>query len=160
MPAKKGSYILVLDLAEDTLLKIGRLGTFEFPAGLYLYCGSALNGLEARIRRHLQRDKKRHWHIDYLTAVAPVVQVWWVADEQRWECQWAQAIAAQDCEVVARGFGSSDCRCPTHLLRKGRGTEVDGLAQSLFDLAGNKQFGVWTTGEDEDSPSFILGESK
>ena len=135
LAAKKGSYILVLDLAEDATLKIGRLGTFEFPAGLYLYCGSALNGLEARIRRHLRRDKKRHWHIDYLAEVAPVVQVWWVEDRERWECRWAQAIAGQGGEVMARGFGSSDCRCPTHLLRVQCWGRTSNILQDLNDGA-------------------------
>ena len=54
----KGSYVLVLKLEEDKRLTIGRLGTFEFPAGLYLYCGSALNGLEARVRRHLRQGQE------------------------------------------------------------------------------------------------------
>lgn len=127
----KGSYVLVLDLAEDTRLTVGRLGTFEFPAGLYLYCGSALNGLEARIRRHIHQDKKRHWHVDYLTGAAPVLQVWWVADEERWECRWAEAIAGQDCEPVARGFGSSDCRCPAHLFRVGCREHLEGILWGL-----------------------------
>jgi len=117
LAAKKGSYILVLYLAADARLTIGRLGTFEFPAGHYFYCGSALNGLETRIRRHLRRDKKRHWHIDYLTAVAPVVEVWWMESEERWECRWAEEIMEKGGVVVAKGFGSSDCRCMTHLLR-------------------------------------------
>ncbi len=160
MAANKGSYILVIDLAEDTRLTIGRLGTFEFPAGLYLYCGSALNGLEPRIRRHLRRDKKRHWHIDHLTAVAPVVEVWWVLDEERWECRWANAITGRGGQVVALGFGSSDCRCSTHLLRWEQRRDLAALRQALFENAEPDTFGVWSAGEEEDSPSFAPGESK
>ena len=142
----KGSYILVLDLAEDVHLTVGRLGTFTFPAGLYLYCGSALNGLEARIHRHLSRDKKLHWHIDYLTKVATIVEVWWVVSEERLECRWAKAITKQGGEVVAGGFGSSDCRCATHLLRVADGDGAETIRSELLDkLAGTEQ-GVWKVG--------------
>ena len=155
----KGSYVLVIELATDARLTVGRLGSFEFPAGLYLYCGSALSGLGARVGRHLRQDKRPHWHVDYLTGVGPVVEVWWVADGQRWECQWAKEIAAHGGEVVARGLGSSDCRCPTHLLRWRRGGELAALRQTLSGNAGQVTFGVWTAGEDKDSPIFALGES-
>ncbi len=159
MPAMKGSYVLVIDLVEETRLTVGRLGTFEFPAGLYFYFGSALNGLEARIRRHLRRDKKRHWHVDHLTAVAPVVEVWWVGSEERWECRWAESIVAQGGGVVARGFGSSDCRCPTHLVRKTPGTDLTTLSQLLLDDCDPNNRGVTKVTENRDSPASHLDTS-
>lgn len=113
----KGSYVLVLHLPEDRLLTIGRLGEFHFPAGHYLYFGSALNGLEGRIRRHLRQEKKLHWHIDYLAADADIYEVWWQEGSEREECIWARKCLAMGGAVVAPGFGSSDCRCATHLLR-------------------------------------------
>ena len=114
----KGSYALVLRLGRPCSLTIGKLGRFDFPGGHYLYFGSAQRGLEGRIRRHLRTDKKRHWHIDYLTAVAPVVEVWWAEGPKRMECRWAQTAAALPCAVVpAPGFGSSDCSCRSHLVR-------------------------------------------
>ena len=130
MPALKGSYALIIRRESGTPLTIGRLGSFAFPAGLYLYAGSALNGLESRVRRHLRRDKdkKRHWHIDYLTAVAPVCQVWWAADEMRRECAWAGIVRERGGRIVAPGFGASDCRrCPAHLLYLGM-AGTDGIA--------------------------------
>ena len=134
MPALKGSYALIIRRESGTPLTIGRLGSFAFPAGLYLYAGSGLNGLESRVRRHLRRDKdkKRHWHIDYLTAVAPVDQVWWAADEMRRECEWAGLVQEWGGRIVAPGFGSSDCRrCPAHLLYLG----MDGIdAAALTQL--------------------------
>lgn len=120
----KGSYALVIRLERDERLAVGRLGTFDFPAGCYLYCGSALNGLAGRVRRHLRRDKKRHWHVDYLTAAAGVCQVWWCGDGERRECGWALAALAGGATAPAPGFGASDCRCPTHLLYL---TEAAGL---------------------------------
>ena len=126
MPVLKGSYALIIRRESGTPLTIGRLGSFAFPAGLYLYAGSALNGLESRVRRHLRRDndKKRHWHIDYLTAIAPVCQVWWAADEMRRECEWAGIVRERGGKIVAPGFGASDCRrCSAHLFYLG----VDGM---------------------------------
>lgn len=129
----KGSYILVIDLAKSVSLEVGRLGTCEFPAGLYLYCGSAMNGLEGRIRRHLRQTRKLHWHIDYLTSAAKVTEVWWLVSEERWECRWAEAIAGMGGEIVARGFGSSDCGCPTHLL----GVRYRGRMSMMLRKLGN-----------------------
>lgn len=113
----KGSYVLVLNLAEEQLVAVGKLGTFRFPAGHYLYFGSALNGLEGRLRRHLRSEKKLHWHIDYLAAVSRVVDVWWIADEARRECEWAAcATGVAGVSIPAPKFGSSDCRCTSHLM--------------------------------------------
>ena len=152
----KGSYILVLNLNQDACLTIGRLGTFEFPAGLYLYCGSALNGLEGRIRRHLRRDKKLHWHIDYLAAAADVVEVWWAAGDERLECRWSEAIIGQGGEVVARWFGSSDCRCPTHLLKAGDGRNLAEMRGLLLGSLKNEGTGHWVIDRNENPRSFEL----
>ena len=127
----KGSYVLVIDLEQDTRLTVGRLGTFDFPAGRYLYLGSALNGLEGRVRRHLRRDKKLHWHVDYLTTAADVSEVWWAISEERLECRWAEAALARGGQVVAPGFGSSDCRCPTHLVYVGAGEKLGLVREGL-----------------------------
>lgn len=112
----KGSYLLSVFLDRSRRLTIGRKGTFDFPAGHYLYCGSALNGVEARVGRHLRLDKKLHWHIDYLVAEARILEVWWKEGNERLECTWSEAIASLGGEVTVRGFGSSDCRCTSHLL--------------------------------------------
>ena len=63
-----GSYILLLYLPLNITLTVGRLGTFDFPAGWYAYVGSAFGagGLVGRIKHHLQPLENPHWHIDYL----------------------------------------------------------------------------------------------
>ncbi|HLC29378.1 MAG TPA: GIY-YIG nuclease family protein, partial [Dehalococcoidia bacterium] len=100
----KGSYVLVLHLAETKLLTVGKLGTFAFPTGFYLYFGSALNGLAGRIRRHLRQDKKMHWHVDALTAEAEVMEVAWVLGADRYECSWAKAaVEHAGATIPARG---------------------------------------------------------
>ena len=115
----KGTYALVLRLACQAEIAIGRLGTFTFPAGYYLYVGSALGtgGLEARLARHRRHDKKLRWHIDYLLEHAQLVEVWSAVSTDKLECLWAQAARElPGGEILVPGFGSSDCRCPSHLI--------------------------------------------
>jgi Uri superfamily endonuclease len=116
----KGTYALVLHLEGREEITVGKLGTFSFPTGYYLYLGSALGtgGLEARLARHRRRDKKLHWHIDYLLEHAQLVEVLSTASTARLECLWAQAARQlPGGETPVPGFGSSDCRCPSHLIR-------------------------------------------
>jgi len=119
MDIVKGTYALLMYLSEDVPLQIGRLGCFVFPAGYYLYVGSALGpgGLRARLARHARREKARHWHIDYLLDVAELLETWEAATEERWECRWAEAaISLEGSNVPVARFGASDCRCPAHLI--------------------------------------------
>jgi len=96
---------------------VGKLGVFDFPAGLYCYTGSARRNFEARVRRHLSAEKKLRWHIDYLLA-APGVRVCEVRRFGEAECQVNRRTAG---EVPVPGFGASDCHagCGSHLKRVG-----------------------------------------
>lgn len=117
MNQEKGTYALLLALDEEATIAVGKLGTFLFPAGYYLYIGSARGGLFHRLRRHLERRKKLRWHIDYLRQWANVIEVWYLFSEESLECSWAQAAAAMpQAQIPIPGFGSSDCRCRSHLL--------------------------------------------
>ena len=75
----RGVYVLVVSIDEPASLKVGRLGRLSFKKGLYAYVGSGQVGLRARVARHLRRNKKRFWHIDYLlgSGVGSVVRVFW-----------------------------------------------------------------------------------
>ena len=121
IPSEPGTYMLVLRLAKTRRITVGKLGEFEFPAGWYLYAGSAQGGLSGRVLRHLRANKKQHWHIDYLNApkeAATVMEVWWQVGGGRLECEWADAARGlQGAEVPAPGFGASDCGCESHLVR-------------------------------------------
>ncbi|MFQ5340329.1 MAG: DUF123 domain-containing protein [Anaerolineae bacterium] len=113
-----GTYVLVMLLGVPTRVVVGALGTFDLEAGYYLYVGSALNGLAGRLRRHCRTDGKRlRWHIDYLRAQTTLVEVWWTVFAERLECEWAAVLRRLPgvSEPVA-GFGSSDCRCSSHLF--------------------------------------------
>ena len=118
MFSNRGTYALVIFLPREQTFRVGALGTFRFPRGYYLYLGSALNGLSARVARHLQqRDKRRFWHIDYLLDHARVVDVWTRACRARLECRWARAaLALPNARVVVPRFGASDCDCAAHLI--------------------------------------------
>lgn len=114
---RKGSYLLILALERAEELEVGRLGRISFPAGLYLYCGSALNGVEARVARHLRKEKRLHWHIDRLLASGEAVGALVILGEERLECRMADLLAEH--ETILRpinGFGCSDCSCRSHLF--------------------------------------------
>ena len=113
---KAGIYNLIIQLYKDKEIKIGRLGTFVFPKGFYVYTGSAQNGLEKRINRHLSSNKKFHWHIDYLLSYTKIVQVLRYAGVKKDECKLNYLIAKSSGAAPAVDkFGSSDCNCVTHL---------------------------------------------
>ncbi|MCH8235737.1 MAG: GIY-YIG nuclease family protein [Chloroflexi bacterium] len=118
LPAGRGGYALVFRLDSTIRVRPGRLGVIELSPGHYLYMGSALSGLAPRIARHLRRRKKRHWHIDALSSAVRPEQVWWAASEDRLECRWTRAVLEDPgASWPVGGFGASDCRCTSHLVR-------------------------------------------
>ncbi len=117
----KGSYILVLQLDQPLHgLRVGRLGSFDFAPGFYLYVGSAFGagGLAARLAYHRRRSKQHpHWHIDYLRANARLREAWTVGGPVHFECRWCQALArTPGVSIPVRHFGSRDTRCSAHLF--------------------------------------------
>jgi len=117
-----GSYVLALRLDAPHTFRVGRLGEIDFPAGWYLYTGSARGpgGLLARLARHGQRlgpHKRLRWHVDYLREQATWDGAWGRVAAERLECDWAAALRGlAGAQIVAPGFGASDCHCPAHLV--------------------------------------------
>ncbi len=109
-----GSYILLIKLKENKTIKIGKLGTLFFKKGFYVYIGSSMNNLEKRIRRHLSKDKKFHWHIDYLLEKAEILEVYLKENTIKEECKIANMFN-EKLENIP-GFGCSDCKCDSHLF--------------------------------------------
>ena len=107
------TYRLHIRLAERVTVQVGKLGRFIFPAGRYVYTGSARRGLEARIARHYKKDKPLRWHIDYLTT-RPQAEIFQVDRLDMPECAANRTVAG---DIIAPGFGASDCRagCGSHL---------------------------------------------
>ena len=116
-----GTYLLLLRLVQPARVEIGRLGALDFRVGWYVYVGSALGGLGPRVRRHLEIEKPRHWHVDSLRAAAELVAVAGRLGPERIECVTAARVAALPAaRLAARRFGASDCRCPGHLYHFSR----------------------------------------
>jgi Uri superfamily endonuclease len=111
----KGAYCLIVKLAKDSEIKVGKLGTYFFEKGHYVYVGSAMNGLNQRIERHLKEKKKMHWHIDYLLKYAKIIDVLEIKNNKKLECFIASKVE-QLSEGLVVGFGCSDCKCESHLF--------------------------------------------
>lgn len=138
MPAMPGAYALIIELGRGLAFEL-RGRPVALGPGAYLYCGSAYGpgGIAARVRRHARRRKKRHWHVDHLTAAGRVPAAYALPGGS--ECALvAQALALDGVGVPIRGFGASDCRsCATHLLSL---PEDSKPARLFADSAGSWQF--------------------
>jgi len=110
----KGTYLLLMILPKDTPIGVGKHGLLHFKKGCYAYVGSALNGLDQRIQRHLRTDKKTHWHIDYLLPFTEIVEILYKENNRREECSIAQTLERNFAGIP--GFGCSDCSCTSHLF--------------------------------------------
>jgi Uri superfamily endonuclease len=114
----KGSYVLLVELKENSKIRIGKLGVIDFPRGYYCYVGSALGrsvNLENRLKRHFRKEKKIKWHIDYLLA-DPNVSIDGAIifpSRKRKECFLSRII--EERAKTIKNFGSSDCDCKGHL---------------------------------------------
>ena len=106
--------MLIAHVPYDLVLSVGELGNRSFKAGYYAYVGSAFGGLEARVGRHLRQGKLARWHIDYLLARARAVDVVVAESDERKECSVAGELAKNLQSI--QGFGSSDCKCESHLF--------------------------------------------
>ncbi|KUO39321.1 MAG: hypothetical protein AVW05_01665 [Hadesarchaea archaeon DG-33] len=124
----RGTYVLLAHVPYDIVLSVGELGNRSFNAGYYAYVGSALGGLEKRVERHMREEKKIHWHIDYLLSRARAVDVVVAQSEERKECAVAAELAKHLSSI--QGFGSSDCKCESHLFYNPNLHEL--LRQVLF----------------------------
>lgn len=118
LPECPGTYVLVFQAAMAWRLEVGRLGEIALETGYYLYVGSAFGpgGLAARIQRHWRREKRLHWHMDYLRPWLQPLEVWIDMSDQRLEHQWARRLLADIRFKPVTGFGCSDCDCQAHLF--------------------------------------------
>ena len=104
-------------------IDVGSLGSISFPKGYYLYIGSAMNGIEGRVKRHKRDRKKLHWHVDYLLNKASISSIYFIESRERLECSLANRFA--DRFKVIPKFGSSDCLCKGHLFFGNRDELID-----------------------------------
>ena len=119
MQSFPGTYTLILTSSVEMPVIVGKLGTINLQRGIYAYIGSAFGpgGLKARIEHHLTYSSRPHWHIDYLRPILALCEIWYTYDQIRREHQWVQLHAqTRGAHTPLPGFGSSDCRCRSHLF--------------------------------------------
>jgi Uri superfamily endonuclease len=134
LPDRSGTYALILSLPRCATIDVGRLGRFQFPAGWYVYAGSARGpgGLAARVSRHLRSSKQLHWHVDYLRAEACPDRIWYAVGTRKRECAWAGRLASlRGASIPVPRFGASDCRCPAHLIHFATPPDLAALIRAL-----------------------------
>jgi Uri superfamily endonuclease len=136
----KGTYILILQLKRNRRIKIGRRkgsAPILFRAGFYTYVGSAFGpgGLRSRIKRHLRKDKKCVWHIDFLRELAEPVEVWICCGERKTEREWADALIRMEGSQPVEGFGNTDDRrSRTHLCYFGERMSLEDFRNRIENL--------------------------
>lgn len=134
MKPQPGTYALILTSTKSASIPVGRLGRLRLQPGFYVYVGSAHGngGLRGRLAHHLEPTGRPHWHVDYLRAHTDPEEVWYCCDRIAWECRWAHCLSFQQgASVPLEGFGSSDCRCRSHLLFFGSRPSRAAFARSL-----------------------------
>jgi len=124
----KGTYPLVIKLYKDASITVGKLGVIYFKKGYYVYIGSASNGLQQRIQRHLRTYKKIHWHIDYFLPYTEIVNIFYKENTRKEECKIARLFKKNFINIP--GFGCSDCSCKSHLFH-GHLKELSQIANDL-----------------------------
>ena len=131
----KGVYLLFLNISRDIKIRVGSLGVISFPAGVYVYVGSAQNSVEARIKRHLKKKKTLRWHIDYLTSSKNVEPIYAVVLplSRNYECRIAKILQEND-SISINDFGVSDCRCRSHLYNIKSSSRLITKIRRILDL--------------------------
>ncbi len=109
-------YCINLRLFEGKEITIGKKGREYFPPGFYFYVGKAKKGIRKRVARHILPEKKKRWHIDFLSEKAFPVAVKFYEEEGNSECSLAGELAERGGRIIMEGFGSTDCQCPSHLF--------------------------------------------
>lgn len=115
VPKEAGIYALILQLEKSKTIKVGKPGFIEFKNGFYIYIGSAMGGLRKRIKSHINKNKKPHWHIDYLMQEAKLMKIAYLITDARMEDNTACFFENHFDSI--KGFGASDSKiCSSHLF--------------------------------------------
>ena len=132
---RKGTYVLFLRFDEPVGTEVGSLGRIDLEAGTYCYVGSAMNGLDQRVSRHLCHEKNKRWHIDFLTTLCEEMTAYEHEGTDISECDLADHILKIGGQSAMKGFGCSDCGCQTHLFKVDEGPTrgaLEGLGMTVF----------------------------
>jgi endonuclease-3 len=136
-PAVGGTYALVFAVTTPIEVEVGALGVVDVPLGDYAYVGSAFGpGGFARVDRHRTHlrggNDTVHWHVDALTThPATTFVAAFLCPGVDAECAVAESLPPGPVD----GFGSSDCRCRSHLARGGR----DVVERAVRSVVGSRR---------------------
>jgi len=115
----ESSYLLVIHVLSPVEVGSGRRRWY-LDSGYYIYVGSArVSKPYVRVLRHFLKEKRRWWHVDYLTSgesaeVVIGLILYGVSEDSLYRC----LTRVGSFEPVAPGFGTSDFRNHlTHLFR-------------------------------------------
>ncbi|PIQ09169.1 MAG: endonuclease III [Ignavibacteriales bacterium CG18_big_fil_WC_8_21_14_2_50_31_20] len=133
-----GIYILELFAKENFLIANNKFNNVTFPKGFYYYIGSAQKNLKSRIYRHLAKQKKIHWHIDFLSThkSLKISNVFVIPNALKVvEAEIANSFVEYfNAKIIAEGFGNSDTKeTKTHLFFKNKQ-----LSNSVFEKYYNR----------------------
>ncbi len=139
-----GCYAILLRLPAVRTLVTGALGAVDYPAGWYVYVGSARGGIRARVARHRRPAKALRWHIDYLRRVCSFVDAFAFPHPPHLsrESEIARAVAAIADEAIPR-FGASDSPDASHLFRFDHDPRTDPRFVLLCGRANNGYLLSW-----------------
>jgi Uri superfamily endonuclease len=121
-------------LPEQQTISVGSLKAVRFSGGYYAYVGSAMGGFKSRLNHHLKGNKRPRWHIDYLLEKASLNGIILCQSQNKVECTIAQALSRQfDC---VPGFGSSDCKCRSHLFFTSNENQMKSTTMTILKSLG------------------------
>ena len=111
----RGIYLLLIFKDKNEEIRVGALGKIKFDKGYYVYIGSAQRNLRKRIERHLRKEKKMKWHIEYLLSHSKIIDIFAKNYPKSYEEKIAIKLGEKYPYIPK--FGSSDSRAPSHLFR-------------------------------------------
>ncbi len=148
----RGNYTLIILLKGQSRIKMVRYSQLKLDKGYYAYTGSAIGqgavSLRRRVARHFRKEKKIHWHIDYLLAskTAYITAVVAAASKDNKECEISRLIRnIEGATVPITGFGASDCKhnCESHLIQLGENNKLEKIADAYKHVVGEKQLRIY-----------------
>jgi Uri superfamily endonuclease len=134
MKRDSGTYALVLRSSTRRPLRVGRLGDLRARPGYYVYVGSAFGpgGVGARVGHHRKGCRRPHWHIDHLSGIVELNEVWYSHDRLHREHAWAALLeTARGASIPLPRFGASDCECGSHLFFFARPPSLSGFRRRV-----------------------------
>jgi sugar fermentation stimulation protein A len=114
--SNSGYYLLVLRNPGTFKQGVGAIGDRIFKKGFYIYVGSAKKNLQERVLRHERKQKKVHWHIDYVfPGRMNLIRSYLIRSGEDLESQVASSLMDIS-DGYVRDFGSSDSPAVSHFF--------------------------------------------